>query len=533
MPAPVSIRRCITSGSGTSLASLTVMRTDAGANSSLWMTTVEMPPYAVLERDTHADVCVIGAGIAGLTTAYRLAGSGRSVIVLEDGPVGGGETSHTTAHLACVLDEGYSAIERLHGGRSAGLAAQSHAAAVDEIESIVRAEQIGCDFLRVPGYLFRAADTPDTLAEERDAARRAGLAVEYVEHVPIASCEFGPALRFPNQAQFHPLKYLRGLADAVVRRGGRICTGVRAVSIDDGDTPRVETATGMVVSARAVVVATNTPVNDRVAMHTKQSAYRTYAVAARVPRDAIPSMLLWDTADPYHYVRTQRGNGGPEARDWLITGGEDHKTGQAGDFDARYSALEEWTRERFPMVEDIPLRWSGQVMEPADGLAYIGRNPGDQNVFIVTGDSGNGMTHGTIAGLLLPDLIAGRDHAWEPLYDPSRKPVRSLREYARENLNVAAQYADYLKPGEVESTDEIEPGAGALVRSGLKVTAAYRDPAGRLYAHSAVCTHLACLVHWNATEKSWDCPCHGSRFDKVDGHVINGPAVDGLAAAKS
>jgi glycine/D-amino acid oxidase-like deaminating enzyme len=509
------------------------MQTDAGKNVSIWMATADMPLHAVLESDAQADVCVIGAGIAGLTVAYRLAGDGRSVVVLDDGPVGGGETSRTTAHLVSVLDEGYAELERVHGRRGAELAAQSHAAAVDAIEGIAGAEAIDCDFLRVPGYLFcPPGESTDVLAHEREAARRAGLAVEYVEHIPVASHDFGPALRFPNQAQFHVLKYVRGLAEAVIRRGGRIYTGARAVSIEGGKNPMVETAAGMTVSAGAVVVATNTPVNDRVAMHTKQSAYRTYVLGARVPVDSLPSVLLWDTQDPYHYVRIHRGNGTPRARDWLIVGGEDHKTGQANDSDARYQALEAWARERFPMLEDVPLRWSGQVMEPVDGLGFIGRNPGDDNVYIATGDSGNGMTHGTIAGLLIPDLIAGRDHAWAPLYDPSRKSLRTAGEYVRENLNVAAQYADYLKPAEAGSTESIAAGEGAVVRRGVKLVAAYRDEAGTLHSHSAVCTHLACIVHWNATEKTWDCPCHGSRFDKMDGHVLNGPAVNALASER-
>jgi Rieske Fe-S protein len=222
----------------------------------------------------------------------------------------------------------------------------------------------------------------------------------------------------------------------------------------------------------------------------------------------VPRILLWDTLDPYHYVRLQRAD--DRSYDFLIVGGE------------------AWTRERFPMVKDVVLRWSGQIMEPIDGLAFIGHNPGDKNVFVATGDSGNGMTHGTIAGLLLTDLIAGRDNPWATLYDPTRKSLRAAKEFARENLNVAVQYADHVSPGEVATVDDIAPGSAAILRHGLKQVAAYRDERGALYQHSAVCTHLGCIVGWNATERSWDCPCHGSRFDSRDGHVLNGPANTGL-----
>jgi Rieske Fe-S protein len=233
----------------------------------------------------------------------------------------------------------------------------------------------------------------------------------------------------------------------------------------------------------------------------------------------VPAALYWDTADPYHYVRLQR--------DVLIVGGEDHKTGQEDDAYDRFAYLESWARERFP-IGDAEYKWSGQVMEPVDGLAYIGRNPGDKgHILVTTGDSGQGMTHGTIAGILLTDLILGRPNPWESLYDPSRKSLRSAAEYVKENVNVAKQYLDYVSPGEVDSVDEIRPGHGALVREGLAKLAVFRDDHGAVHALSAVCPHLGCIVHWNTLEGTWDCPCHGSRFD-TDGRVLNGPAAVGL-----
>jgi glycine/D-amino acid oxidase-like deaminating enzyme/nitrite reductase/ring-hydroxylating ferredoxin subunit len=494
------------------------------------MATAAMPSEPALERDERANVCVVGAGIAGMTTAYLLAREGKSVVVLDDGPVGGGMTGRTTAHLVNALDDRYFELERLHGERGARLAAESHTAAIDRVEVIVGDEGIDCDFERLDGYLFvPPGDPKKILDDELEAAHRAGLKeIEKVERAPLADYDTGPALRFPRQAQFHPLKYLAGLARAIKRDGGRIYTGTHASSIAGGRPARVETGGGAVVTADAVVVATNTPVNDRFAIHTKQAPYLTYVIAAPVPRGSVTKALYWDTPQPYHYVRLQAVGEG--AYDLLISGGEDHKSGQADDAERRFAALERWTRARFP-IGDVAYRWSGEVMEPVDSLAFIGRNPSDEeNVLIATGDSGNGMTHGTIAGILLTDLIAGRENEWATLYEPSRKTLRALPKFAAENLNVAAQYGDYVTPGEVDSADEIGRGEGAIVRRGLSKVAVYKDEEGALHERSAVCRHLGCVVAWNSLEKTWDCPCHGSRYDAY-GKVVNGPANSGLARA--
>ena len=508
------------------------MNTDNGRTVSVWMRTGDTPRGGKLTADTEADMVVVGAGIAGMTTAYLLAREGKRVVVLDDGPVAGGETCRTTAHLSNALDDRYHVLEGHFGERGARLAAGSHTAAIDRIEEIVREEQIDCDFARLDGYLFvPPGESTEQLGEELRAAHRAGLVeVEYVERVPYEGYDFGQALRFPRQGQFHILKYIDGLARAFTRLGGRVFTGTHADEIEslDAENVRVKTSDGFTVSARACVVATNTPVNDRVAIHTKQAPYRTYVVGARVPKGSVPQMLFWDTPDPYHYVRVQS----LEDSDVLIVGGEDHKTGQADDMAERYRCLEEWSRERFPMIESVEFRWSGQVMETVDGLAYIGRNPMDkENVFIATGDSGHGMTHGTIAGILLTDLIMGRENPWAEIYDPSRKPFDAPVEYAKENLNVAAQYTDLVTPGEISSPEEVRAGEGAILRRGLSKVAVYRDDAGALHERSAVCTHMGCVVRWNPGEKSWDCPCHGSRYHPEDGHVVNGPAISGLVEA--
>jgi len=235
--------------------------------------------------------------------------------------------------------------------------------------------------------------------------------------------------------------------------------------------------------------------------------------------------LYWDTLDPYHYIRLQS----LAERDILIVGGEDHKTGQADDCADRYARLEQWTHEHFPQAGAIEFRWSGQVMEPADYLAFIGRNPLDSdNVFIATGDSGQGITHGTIAGVLLTDLIQRRKNRWEDLYSPSRVTLGAAKEYAGENINVAGQFADYVTAGDIKSVEELNPGQGAIMREGLSKIAVYRDDRGSIHKRSAVCPHLGCVVSWNACERTWDCPCHGSKFT-AEGRVYNGPANSDLA----
>ena len=508
------------------------MKDHAGQSISVWMATAKVPRFSKLLTNEQAHVCIVGAGIAGLTTAYLLGRAGKSVIVLDDGPIVSGETERTTAHLVSALDDRYLDLERLHGEKGARLAAESHSAAIDQIERIVREEHIDCDFERLDGYLFvPPGESSEILEREMAAAQRAGLTdVQMVSRAPITPFDTGPALRFPRQAQFHPLKYLAAVAQAIMRDGGRIYTETHAVKIEGGESARAETRDGQTVTAGAVVVATNTPINDVLAIHTKQAAYRTFVIGATVPAGSISKGLYWDTPDPYHYVRLSPSlSVGSEV---VIVGGEDHKTGQADDAEARYVRLEEWARARFPMMTDIAFRWSGQVMQPVDGLAFIGRNPMDEpNVYIATGDSGNGMTHGTIAGILLTDLIHGRENAWSTLYEPSRKTLGALGTFAKEALNMAAQYADWVTPGDVKEDVLIPPGSGAVVRHGLKKIAVYCDDAGQLHERSAVCPHLGGIVAWNHSEQTWDCPCHGSRFDKF-GKVLNGPAMTNLPPAE-
>ncbi|MBX9850693.1 MAG: FAD-dependent oxidoreductase [Cytophagaceae bacterium] len=504
-----------------------MINNDSGKTISFWMDTANIPSPGPLTKNIQVDVCVIGAGMAGLSTAYMLLKEGKTVAVIEDGPLAGGESARTTAHLTNCFDDRYFKMEEYHGEAGMKTIAESHTTAISKVESIVKEENIDCDFIRLDGYLFLPnGESLEILEKELQATKKAGLDyVQWVINSPYENLFNGPSLKFSNQAQFHPMKYYRGLVDAITRMGGLIYTNTKATKIEGDKVAIVKTNRNASVSASYVVVATNTPFNNRVVMHTKQAAYRSYVVGAKIPKGSVPAALYWDTADPYHYIRIQSMD---DTHDCLIVGGEDHKTGQEKNPAERFRYLEAWTKSKFPVVTEFIYKWSGQVMEPVDGVGFIGKNPQDKdNIFIITGDSGNGMTHGTIGGMLVTDLIMGRSNPWASLYDPARITLKSSTEFVKENINVAGQYGNWLKPSEADSIGEIPRGSGmVLLEEGHKL-AIYKDENGGVHQCSAVCNHLGCVVNWNDTEKSWDCPCHGSRFDAY-GKVINAPAVNDL-----
>jgi len=498
---------------------------------SLWQQS-EKPLFTALSQNLKVDTCIVGAGIAGLSVAYTLCKAGHTVAVLDRERLGLGETGLTSAHLSSALDETYADLIRLHGFEGARLAAQSHVAAIDLIEKICTDENINCDFKRVDGYLFLDAKHDlKFLLRELEAIHEVGLKeVKLLPRAPIPLFDSGPCLQYPRQAQFHPMKYLAGLAEAVQKMGGQIYTHSEVSEIHGGKDAFVKTTPGFKVECKNVVVATNVPVNNRVAIHTKNAAYRSYVIGVPVPAELARDMLIWDTADPYHYLRFVKDS--VTGEDLLLVGGEDHRTGQDADQEMHFENLRKWVALHFDLDARVTTRWSGQVMEPVDGMAYIGRNPGDkENVYIVTGDSGHGLTHGTIAGILLRDLINGRENAWAKLYDPSRLYARSLGTYISEAVQSSVPYADWLTTSDVKSVHDIEVGEGAVVREGLSKVAVYKDEMNRLHCVSAVCPHLGGIVRWNGAEKTWDCPCHGSRFDRF-GQVLNGPALTELAPVK-
>ncbi|HEY0335237.1 MAG TPA: FAD-dependent oxidoreductase [Stenotrophomonas sp.] len=500
-------------------------------------TALTHPLWQVTPRDdllsdalpATADVVVIGAGIAGLVTALNCAQDGRSVVVVERDRPGAGESGRTTAHLASALDDRYHALARLHGEEGAQLAAASHAAAIDWIEAFASPRKEACGFRRIPGYLFTCQDDVRGLRAEAQAAAKAGLSCSYLEQGIPGLPALGPAVRFEAQARVDMGRLLDALVQACVEAGVQFFRG-NAVKVSGGELAQVTLDSGQALRAGAAVVASNVPFHERIAIHTKQAPYRTYVVAGPVEADAWVDALIWDDGDPYHYVRLAED---PDSgQTMVIVGGEDHKTGQSDDTEA-FPRLQQWAREHLPGVSRFTHGWSGQVLEPADSLAFIGADPGgEQNVYVITGDSGNGVTHGTLGGLLVADLIAGRANPWAALYAPDRKILKGGREWLRENANVAAQYRDWVAPGDSNS-DALARGEGAVVRRGVHRVATYRDGDGTLHEFNARCPHLGCAVHWSPQEKSWDCPCHGSRFEAQTGQVLNGPANEPLSPWES
>ena len=540
----------------------------SGNNESSWYANLEEPIKSAKLTDSvlsslggePVDVAIIGGGIAGLTTAYLLSKSGKKVAVIEDGYIGSGETGRTTAHITHALDDRYYNLEQKHGLDGARSAANSHTAAINLIESIVKEENINCDFERLDGFLFLdPTDTKESLDKELEATHKAGInTTEIVEKAPLQSFNTGPCIRFPNQAQFQPLKYLRGLYHAIIRNEGQIFTETHAQEINSDN---IKTIDDYTLKARNIVIATNAPIIDKTSkIYDKQDAFRTYVIGARIKKGVIPTALYWDTGNqnsenlvaPYHYVRIQKRDNDEDNDDknydLLIIGGEDHQTGNFSsddDIEKCYSRLESWAKDRFP-IEAIEYRWSGQVMEPQDSIAFIGHNPGDNrnNIYIATGDSGNGITHGTIAGILLTDLILGKSNPWTALYDPSRKPRKVPGAKSEEVEETQSQEAEKPTDQDEQENDKRSSKSEEKMtslenlkeRQGIVLEeekiAAYKDPKGRLHTYSAVCTHLGCTVTWNNSEKSFDCPCHGSRFSS-SGTVINGPANTGLENTQS
>lgn len=503
---------------------------------SLWMSKTPVADAPSLAADATADVAIVGSGIAGLSVAYELARLGRSVIVIDRGGIGSGMTARTTAHLASELDDFYHKLIDTRGEDEARRYHESQVAAINRIEAICVEEGTACDFRRLDGYLIPSEEGGlEVLEREFEACHTLGIEVDWAERAPMPGFDSGRCLRFANQGRIHPTRYLAGLARAIVRNGGRLFANTAYVEHREEDGGVVlETDAGSRIRAGAAVFATNSPVNDTVKLHTKQVPMRTYAIAGRVPRGSAPDALVWDTLEAYHYVRIAELS---ETEDWLIVGGEDHRSGEASDMHRRIGALDEWTRQRYPSFGEIEYSWSGQVLETDDFMPFSGRNPGEDNVYVHTGDSGQGITNGVAGALTIAPLILGADSRFAEVLDPSRKPasLTALKEFAEGVLGAAKNLAEHVvprsaEPGELASVDELAPGSGGIVREGASKIAAYRTPDGQLIRRSAVCTHVGCIVHWNPFEQCWDCPCHGSQF-APDGAVLNGPALKPLAEA--
>lgn len=485
------------------------------------------PHFSSLDSDLHTEVCIIGAGIAGLSTAYQLLKAGVDVVVIDREPLGYGETGLTSAHLSSVFDEGFRSLIEMHDPEIVRKAYHSHVQAIDTIENICIKEEFDCDFKRVSGYSYRSGNlSAEDLKQEFECAKYAGVAnPELLTTTPTSLLRHSSCIKYADQAQFHPIKYLSGLAEAVVRMGGKIMTHTAAHEVIGGKSPYVKIQNDRKITCHKIVVTTHSPIHSSLGIHTKMGSYRTYVVGLRVPQIHHDSFLLWDSEDPYHYLRFAFDEAREETL--LLLGGEDHRTGQDISPDEHFKKLIGWGRKSLTCEFEVATKWSGQIQEPVDGLAFIGKSPGDENILFATGFSGQGMTYGTTSGSLIRDLIIEHKNSLEEVFSPDRVTLNALSHFIQENTSSTLPYTDWISGGDVQSLDEILPGEGAVYRNGLEKCAVYRDTMGELSVCSAVCPHMGGLVRWNAAEKSWDCPCHGSRFDQY-GHVINGPALEAL-----
>jgi glycine/D-amino acid oxidase-like deaminating enzyme/nitrite reductase/ring-hydroxylating ferredoxin subunit len=488
-----------------------------------WMDSSAFPRYAKLNQDLTVDTVVVGGGITGLTTAYLLTKAGQSVAVLERQRCVGVDTGHTSAHLTMVTDTRLRELVQRFGRSHAQAAWDAGLAAISQIEELVAAHAMDVGFEWVDGFLHvpRDADEDAVAALRDDAALAAslGFSAEFVDRVPAFDVH---GIRFEGQARIHPRAYLADLAKALTAQGGRIFEHSEANEFLDE--PLAVKANGHTIRCQDVVIATHTPLVGvggtlgAALFQTKLALYTSYVVAGRIRKGIIPDALWWDTADPYYYLRVEPHRD----HDLLIFGGQDHKTGQADDTAECFEALERELKVRVPDVE-LTHRWSGQVIETPDGLPFIGRT--SERQYAATGYAGNGLTFGTLAAVMISEQIMGRTNPWTELFDPGRKAMtRGLWDYIKENADYPYYMVrDRILGAEGKTLRSVRRGGGAIIeRDGQKV-AAYRDERGYLTLRSPICTHMGCLVGWNASERTWDCPCHGSRFTPA-GDVISGPA---------
>lgn len=494
------------------------------ATSPYWAASATLPRFARLDRDAVADVAIVGGGVTGLTAAYLLARAGRQVILLERGRCAGAETGHTSAHLTMVTDQRLGALVTRIGRPHAQAVWDAGLAAIAAVDAIVREHRLDADFAWIDGYLHAPADD-DAGREAAEFGREAALAnemgfdAEPVGSVPVFD---RPGIRFAGQARVHPRKYLAGLAKAAVGLGVRIHEHSNVDQFERG--PVRLQVNGRTVTCADVFIATHVPLTglasnaDAAGLQAKLAQYTTYVVAARVAPGAVPDALWWDTSDPYTYLRTEPHRG----YDVVLLGGEDHKTGQEQETPACYRRLEARLARLVPGAE-VTHRWSGQVVETPDGLPYIGASAEHQ--YSATGYAGNGLTFGTLAGMLVADAILERRNPWTALFAPDRTMLaRDAWNYARENADYPYyRMRDWFAGPDARSIRAVPRGEGRIIERDGKKVAAYKDPSGAVTLRSAMCPHMGCAVSWNTAERTWDCPCHGSRFTPT-GDLIAGPA---------
>ncbi len=495
---------------------------------SYWKDSATVPRLGSLERDLDVDVAIIGAGITGLTAAYLLKRAGKRVAVIDRQRAGGVDSMNTTAHLTCVTDADLATLVKNFGKDHARATWDAGLAAILEIDAIVSREGIDCRFEWVRGYKFAALtanadDEAPRLQREAALAQELGFDARFLPSVPFFE---RPGVELEGQARFHPRKYLSALAMLVAGDGSHVFEHTESEEVCDN--PLSVKANGHTIACGYIVIATHTPLMGKTNLalatlfQTKLYLYSSYVLGGRVPKGTVPDALFWDTADPYNYLRL-------DARrdfDYVIFGGQDHKTGQANDTEARYRSLETTLKQILPQLE-ITHRWSAQVIETPDGLPYIGETSPRQ--FAATGYAGNGMTFGTLAGMMARDAVLGRRNPWDQLFDTGRTKVKGgVWDYVKENADYPYyMIRDRIVGPQAKTLREIGRGAGKIVDLKGQRVAAYRSPSGRVTLLSPVCTHLGCIVDWNEAESTWDCPCHGSRF-KPTGDVLSGPAESPL-----
>ncbi|HEX3316436.1 MAG TPA: FAD-dependent oxidoreductase [Solirubrobacteraceae bacterium] len=493
------------------------------ATESLWLATADTRRFPRLDRERAFDVAIAGAGITGLTTALLLKREGLRVAVLERGRVGGGATGLTTAKVSALQEVKYSEIRSRNGAGAAAAYAACSVAAVDRMEALVRELGIDCAWERMPAYTYAGMpDQVDAVQEEAAAARAAGLPVATTNVVPLPFA-VPLAVRLDDQAQFHPVRYLHALADAVAGDGSEVFEESGVEGVAEGSPCRVRTLGGLTVSADDVVIATNYPLLDRGLFFARMEAVRSYCVAGPAP-GRLPEGMLITAGSPTRSVRGFRDDG----QEWIVVGGEGHLTGAGEAEPERFAALDRFAREHYG-VDEVPYRWSTQDGMPTDKVPYVGRyTPVSRHLYVACGFQKWGMTGGTFAAELLRDRVAGLDNAHAGAFDPNRITLRSTPEVAKAGVWVARHLVgDRLTPAEAGSAADVPTGEARVVRSGLGKSGVYRDEEGTVHAVSLRCTHLGCLLHFNDAERSWDCPCHGSRFG-VDGEVLAGPATHPL-----
>ncbi|HEV7773729.1 MAG TPA: FAD-dependent oxidoreductase [Conexibacter sp.] len=490
-------------------------------SSSLWLAAASPSAWPSLAQDLDVDVAVVGGGISGIVTALLCKRDGARVAVLERGQIAGGATGFTTAKASALQQTKLAEIERLHGAEATAIYARASLEAIELLDRFVHEYEIDCGWERLPDWTYALDDTQvEAIGEQARAARAAGLDV--VEHAatplpfPVSA-----AVRLRHQAQFNPVRLVRTLAQVVVGDDCQVFERTPVLDAEEGSPCTVTTEQGHRVSAGAVVVCTNYPLLDRGLFFTRTEATRSYLIAARV-YDPVEQAMAISAGAP---VRSFRSYTDPDGQPWVLVGGEGHTTGSEDAQPERYELLERFAREHFDVAR-VDYRWSTQDGMPVDRLPYAGRYTArSRHLFVNGGHQKWGMTNGVAGARIVADLIAGRENAAAATFDPHRHSLRAVPERAKAQAWVGAHMlGDRLAPAQASSADDVPAAEARVVRDGFGKVGVYRDEHERLHAVSLRCTHLGCLVHWNAAERSWDCPCHGSRFD-IDGQVLAGPAT--------